>query len=263
MKLSEIDRNWDLVIIGGGITGAGILREAVRNGLKTLLVEQKDFAWGTSSRSSKLVHGGLRYLKEGRLMLTRESVKERERLLKEAPGLVEALDFKLPIYKDRGPGKWTMEAGLSVYDVIAGKWRHKFHTKETFADNEPLIDKKNLVGGFAFMDAQVDDARLVMRLINEAFEAGGHALNYTRAEKILRDDSGSVTGVLIKDFHSSEQVEVLATTIINATGAWAEKLHKSPEQGKHIRPLRGSHLIFPAELVPVKTPITFFNPEDK
>ncbi len=263
MKSEHLNKSWDLIVIGGGITGAGILREAVRNGFRTLLVEQKDFAWGTSSRSSKLVHGGLRYLKEGRLMLTRESVKERERLLKEAPGLVEPLDFMLPIFEDRGPGKWTMEAGLSVYDVIARKWRHKFHNKESVEALEPMIDPNGLVGGFTFMDAQVDDARLVMRLILEAVEAGGTAMNYTRAVKLNRDTAGNVTGVVLEDDDSAEQIEVLTGAVINATGVWAEGLHPSPEKGKHIRPLRGSHLIFPAEMVPVQNPVSFFNPSDK
>lgn len=263
MKNTKIEKNWDLVVIGGGITGAGVLREAVRNGFKTLLVEQKDFAWGTSSRSSKLVHGGLRYLKDGRLGLTRESVKERERLLKEAKGLVEPLDFMLPIFNDKGPGRWSMEAGLSIYDIIAGKWRHRFHSKEKFQKKVPLVDHNGLVGGFSFMDAQVDDSRLVIRLINEASDAGGCAVNYTRAEKILRDENGVVEGVLLEDSETSEQITINTPAIINATGAWAEKLHPSPEPGKHIRPLRGSHLIFPAGLVPIKNPVSFFNPKDK
>lgn len=263
MNLTNIEKNWDIVVIGGGITGAGILREAVRNGFRTILVEQNDFAWGTSSRSSKLVHGGLRYLKEGRLMLTRESVKERERLLKEAPGLVEPIDFMLPIYKDKGPGRWTMEAGLSVYDVIAGKWRHKFHNKDKTQKIEPLVDGKGLVGAFSFMDAQVDDTRLVLRLINEASDAGGTAVNYTRAVNIIRNEAGQVKEVVLEDTETHERVEITTGAIINATGVWAEELHPSPEQGKHIRPLRGSHLIFPADLVPIKNPISFFNPLDK
>ena len=197
---SEIfSKEFDLIVIGGGITGAGIFREAVRSGLQTLLVEQADFAGGTSSRSSKLVHGGLRYLKEGRLMLTRESVKERERLLKEAPGLVEPIDFMMPIFKNRGPAKWTMAAGLTIYDMMAKKWRHRFYRKKKFKTMGPMIDPNGLVGGFSFMDAQVDDARLVMRLINEAVEAGGTALNYTRAIKIDRDATGKVTGIDLED----------------------------------------------------------------
>jgi len=112
MGLQSLSKTWDLIIIGGGITGAGIFREASRMGLRVLLVEQKDFAWGTSSRSSKLVHGGLRYLKEGHFRMAKIAVAERERLLKEAPGLVESLGFLLPIYEDQSPGRRTMQVGL-------------------------------------------------------------------------------------------------------------------------------------------------------
>ena len=119
MDLKDIPNKWDLIVIGGGITGAGIFREAARMGLTTILIEQRDFAWGTSSRSSKLVHGGLRYLKEGHFKMTKIAVEERERLLKEAPGLVESLGFLLPIYEDQRPGKRTMQVGLSLYDIMA------------------------------------------------------------------------------------------------------------------------------------------------
>ena len=134
MTFSALDRSglldraqtgtFDLLVIGGGITGAGIFREAVRIGLKTLLVEKNDFAWGTSSRSSKLIHGGLRYLKEGRLLFTYDSVRQRQRLLDEAPGMVEPIHFMVPLYKGASPGRWTMKAGLSLYDMMAGDKHH-------------------------------------------------------------------------------------------------------------------------------------------
>ena len=132
MRLNEIPENWDLIIIGGGITGAGILREATRMGLKVILVEQKDFAWGTSSRSSKLVHGGLRYLKEGKFMLTKIAVEEREYLLKDAPGLVESLGFLLPVYEDQSPGRRALKVGLSLYDIMASEHQHEFYNAEQF-----------------------------------------------------------------------------------------------------------------------------------
>ncbi len=125
MSLKDLPKTWDLIIIGGGITGAGIFREAARMGLKVLLVEQKDFAWGTSSRSSKLVHGGLRYLKEGHFLMTKIAVAERERLLKEAPGLVESLGFLMPIYEDRSPGRRALQVGLSLYDIMARERQHR------------------------------------------------------------------------------------------------------------------------------------------
>ncbi len=129
---SELDQEWDMVIVGGGITGAGILREAARLGLHALLVEQRDFAWGTSSRSSKLVHGGLRYLKEGRIMLTRASVQEREQLLREGPGLIEPLDFLLATYDGDSPGRITYGAGLTIYDLLALRWSHRYYSAQDF-----------------------------------------------------------------------------------------------------------------------------------
>jgi len=215
--MKTIRKNWDLVIIGGGITGAGIFRETVRMDLNVLLVEQQDFAWGTSSRSSKLVHGGLRYLKEGKIFLTRDSIKERERLLKEAPGLVEPLGFWVPVYKDRGPGKWTLEAGLSVYDLIAKKRQHKFYDVQEFVKLVPHIDQKGLTGAFQFFDALVDDARLVLRLITEAIKSGGHALNYTSVETINRNDQGEVIGVTIKDVETNETKALSTSAVIKTS----------------------------------------------
>ncbi len=166
MDLENIEKSWDLVIIGGGITGAGILREASRMGLQVLLVEQKDFAWGTSSRSSKLVHGGLRYLKEGKVFLTKIAVEEREFLLQDAPGLVEPLDFLLPVYEDQRPGKRLLKIGLSLYDLLARERQHRFYDPVEFYKRTPLVKRKGLIGGFHYTDAQVDDCRLVLRLLN-------------------------------------------------------------------------------------------------
>ncbi|MBW1788011.1 MAG: glycerol-3-phosphate dehydrogenase/oxidase [Deltaproteobacteria bacterium] len=261
--LENLKADWDLVVIGGGITGAGIFRETVRMGLSVLLVEQQDFAWGTSSRSSKLVHGGLRYLKEGRIFLTRDAVRERERLLAEAPGLVELLGFLVPIYKGRGPGKWTLEAGLSLYDLIAKKRQHKYYDAEKLAALEPHLNQKGLVGGFHFFDAQVDDARLVLRLIFEAEAAGGCALNYTAAKTIHRNDSGEVEGVTLEDSETHESRFVSTGVVINATGCWAEHFHPSPDPKVHLRPLRGSHLIFSRKTLPVGHAVSFVHPVDE
>jgi glycerol-3-phosphate dehydrogenase len=262
MRLETIPPKWDLIVVGGGITGAGVFREAARMGLGVLLVEQKDFAWGTSSRSSKLIHGGLRYLKEGRLLLTRESVQERERLLKEAPGLVEPLAFLVPVYRDRGPGKWTLEAGLSIYDLIAGKRRHLFLSPAELFKLAPHIDQKLLSGGFQFYDAQVDDARLVLRLINEGIRFGGQALNYARAVEILRDSDKAVTGLRVADSEAPLTRNLTTGAIVNATGAWAKTLHPLPEANLHMRPLRGTHLIYPHHSLPIEQAISFMHPED-
>ena len=262
MNLESLPENWDLIIIGGGITGAGILRKAVRMNLRVLLVEQKDFAWGTSSRSSKLVHGGLRYLKEGHFLLTRDSVIERERLLKEAPGLVKPLWFLIPVYKGRGPGRLLLEAGLSLYDLIAHKDQHRFYSTSEFLKLVPHIDQNDLIGGFRFFDAQVDDARLVLRLISEAVQLGGAALNYTTAVRINRDFKGEVIGIEVKDTETNEVKTLSTRAVINATGAWAEMLHPLQDSSIHLRPLRGSHLIFPSRILPIDKAISFIHPSD-
>ncbi|MDA8137352.1 MAG: glycerol-3-phosphate dehydrogenase/oxidase [Desulfobacteraceae bacterium] len=257
----DLPKACDLVIIGGGVTGAGIFHETTRLGLRVILVEQRDFAWGTSSRSSKLIHGGLRYLKEGHLALTRDAVKERERLLREAPGLVTAIPFLVPIYKDHGPGRWTLEAGLSIYDLLAQKRRHRYLGPEEMATHLPFIQRNALNGGYEFYDAQVDDARLVLRLINEGRSAGGVALNYTAATSVDRDDQGRVRGVTLQDTETLASRSIECPAVINATGCWAERLHLSPHK-KHLRPLRGSHLIFPHDALPVTVAVSFTHPQD-
>ncbi|MBT8373265.1 MAG: glycerol-3-phosphate dehydrogenase/oxidase [Deltaproteobacteria bacterium] len=262
MSFNDLPKTADLIIIGGGITGAGIFREASRMGLKAVLVEQKDFAWGTSSRSSKLVHGGLRYLKEGHFLLTKIAVEERERLLKEAPGLVESLGFFLPIYEDQRPGKRTMQVGLSLYDIMARERQHRYYSAEDFQQMIPFIDSRGLKGGFYFMDAQVDDSRLVLRLINEAVASGAWALNYTAVRRVIRNREGQVVGVEVEDVETHETTSFYAPAVINATGCWAEKLHPSPEPKRHLRPLRGSHLVFPAAALPLREGFSFMHPQD-
>jgi glycerol-3-phosphate dehydrogenase len=262
MNLQNLPKIWDLIIIGGGITGAGIFREASRRGFKVLLVEQKDFAWGTSSRSSKLVHGGLRYLKEGHFLMTKVAVAERERLLKEAPGLVESLGFLLPIYEDQSPGRRTMQVGLSLYDIMARERQHHYYDAEEFIQMVPHINPNGLKGGFHFLDAQVDDSRLVLRLINESVAAGAYALNYTVVRHIDRNDEGQVAGVELEDVETHEIKNLFSPAVINATGSWAEKLHPSPEPQRHLRPLRGSHLVFAATAIPMNEGFSFMHPLD-
>jgi glycerol-3-phosphate dehydrogenase len=232
-------------------------------GLHVLLVEQKDFAWGTSSRSSKLVHGGLRYLKEGKFLLTKIAVEERERLLKEAPGLVESLEFLLPVYADQRPGKRTLKIGLSIYDIMARERQHRFYDAAEFARRIPIISREELTGGFCYLDAQVDDSRLVLRLINESLAEGSSALNYTAVTKIIRDAESEVVGVDVEDTETHDTRTFYTRAVINATGCWAENLHPSPEPNRHLRPLRGSHLVFPAQVLPVFQGVGFNHPLDK
>jgi glycerol-3-phosphate dehydrogenase len=256
--------DWDVLIIGGGITGAGILFEAARLGLKAVLVEGRDFAWGTSSRSSKLVHGGLRYLKQGKVMLTRASVLERQHLLEEGQGLIDPLGFLISVREGDFPGRWTFEMGLTVYDLLALRWDHRYYTPQDFRMLAPHVNRKDLEGGFRYGDAQTDDARLVLRVLQEAAAAGGTALNYVRAVDLLRstDGSGRVNGAVVHDELSGRTQEAHARVVINATGAWADGLRKLLGQDGRIRPLRGSHLIFPAWKFPAAQAVTFLHPLD-
>jgi glycerol-3-phosphate dehydrogenase len=266
---SSLDQPWDMIVIGGGITGAGILREATRLGLRTLLVEKRDFGWGTSSRSSKLVHGGLRYLKDGKLRLTRASVHERERLLEEGPGLIDPLGFLLATYEGDHPGRWTFSAALSIYDLLALQWSHRHYSADDFQMLAPHITQERLEGGFRYGDAQTDDARLVLRVIREAVAEGGAtpggctlALNYASVEEVLRKDD-LVCGVRLYDQVGDRSAEVRGRVVINATGAWADRLRGQVGALPRIRPLRGSHLIFPAWRLPVAQAISFMHPVDR
>jgi glycerol-3-phosphate dehydrogenase len=262
---SEVEQIWDIVIIGGGITGAGILREATRLGLRSLLVEQRDFAWGTSSRSSKLVHGGLRYLRSGQVALTRASVQGREQLLADGPGLVDPLGFLLADYEGDSPGRLLYSAGLTVYDLMAMQWSHRYYNPLDFQMLAPYISPTGLRGGFQYQDAQTDDARLVMRVLREAVSAGGVALNYVKAKQLVRHADGRLSGVVLEDRSGSEMEATktaAARVIINATGAWADELRGQVGAEKRIRPLRGSHLIFPAWRFPLAQAVSVMHPLD-
>ncbi len=260
------NNQWDVIVIGGGITGAGVLREAVRLGYRTLLVEQRDFSWGTSSRSSKMIHGGLRYLGSGDLKLTRHSLTERERLVDEAPGLVDRTDFYFGLRKGVFPGRWPFSILLWVYDRIAGVksfgYRNAQQSREVFEG----LGGEDLTGACYYTDGITDDSRLVMRVLQESIAAGGSAINYTRVRELLVED-GEVQGVVIEDIESSPRegsaITLKAPVVINATGAWADKLRNQVNPEKRVRPLRGSHLVISSQRLPVSDVYSFFHPEDK
>ena len=265
---AQIDQDWDVIVIGGGITGAGILREAGRLGLRALLLEQRDFAWGTSSRSSKLVHGGLRYLKQGDFALTRESVLEREHLLEEGPGLIEPLGFLLASYQGDKVGRLTYGAGLTVYDLLALQWSHKYYSPDDFRMLAPHISPVGLKGGYQYGDAETDDARLALRVIREAVADSTAdqpilALNYACVTGLRRDEAGLVDGVTVRDEVSGQTAVIPARLVINATGAWADRLRREVGEKARIRPLRGSHLIFPGWRLPVAQAVSFLHPLDQ
>ena len=257
---------WDMLIIGGGITGAGIAREAARRGLTVLLIEQKDFAWGTSSRSSKMVHGGLRYIASGDYKTTLLSVRERERMLNEASGLVNEMHYVMPHYKGKFPPPWIFNTLLRVYDGLAGKRYSKYFKKDAFLQLNPHIKQDNFLGASQFSDAVTDDSRLVMRVLDEAINDGAHAINYLKAESLITNEQGLVTGATLKDTSSednSHSYDVHAKVVVSATGAWADTLRmqasKQTEQSFHkqIRPSRGSHLVVSQERLPLNQAYTF------
>ena len=253
---------WDLVVIGGGISGAGVAQQAARAGWSVLLVEQRDYAWGTSSRSSKLVHGGLRYLKEGDLKTTLHSVRERERLLREAPGLVEPQSFLFADCPGRKPGRWLMQAGLAVYDLMAGQRGH-FHANLAATQMiAPGLAPPGLRGALVFQDAKTDDARLVLRVLQEARRLGATTLNYVAASG-LRLEHGRTTGLDLQDTLDGKTYGVRARCVVNATGAWADRLRAGAGSKPLLRPLRGSHLLVPAWRLPVAHAFSFMHAGDK
>lgn len=264
---------WDMLIIGGGITGAGIAREAARRGLSVLLIEQKDFAWGTSSRSSKMIHGGLRYIASGDYKTTLLSVRERERMLTEAGGLVNEMHYVMPHYKGKFPPPWIFNTLLRVYDKLAGKRYFTYFKRDAFLSLNPDIKQDKFLGASQFSDAVTDDSRLVMRVLDEAIHDGAHAINYLKAEALITDEQGLVVGATLKDTaeadNSNQTYDVYAKVVVSATGAWADTLRMQAsaqtEQSFHkqIRPSRGSHLVISQERLPIQQAYTFLHPADK
>ncbi len=259
--LKEISKKWDILIIGGGITGAGIFNEASRNGLSVLLVDEHDFCWGASSRSSKMIHGGIRYLYQGNIILTQHAAREREFLIKKYPGLIEPLKFVLPIYKGRKPSKFLAQTGIILYDLLAGKWNHGFWDTHKVEREIPGLDQHDLKGALHFEEGTTDDVRQVLRLLHEGTNFQCAPLNYIGVTKLIKDN-GKVAGAILHDKVSGNTFEVRSKLVINATGAWADDLRQQVSRKPQMRPLRGSHMIFPSYKIPVKHCITMLHPKD-
>jgi len=252
---------WDVIVIGGGITGSGILREAVRKGFRSLLIEQRDYAWGSSSRSSKMVHGGLRYLASGNISLTRHALQEREKLISEAPRLVQRLGYYFPLYKNRFPPRFAAGILFWLYDRLAGIRDHRRVSNGELGQIFHQLDTTELNGAFYYTDAVTDDARLTLRVLQESVRAGGKIRNYTRADQLLKNE-GRVHGLIAEDVETGKKIPLQAKVVINATGAWADRLGNAALAGMKIRPQRGSHLIIPADKFPVSQAIFILHPDD-
>jgi len=257
-NLSQLSTHWDVLVIGGGITGAGVALVASQLGLKVLLVEQQDYAWGTSSRSSKMVHGGLRYLSQGDFRLTRESLRERELFLRELPHLVKRMPYYFPVIKGQFPGRWAMGIALWLYDKLAGVSETRWYGRSQLKKRWPHYVNPDAIGAYCYADALTDDSRLVMRVLQEASANGAELMNYVKAQGILPLEG--VSQVTLVDAHTESTISIKAKQVINATGAWADELSG---QAAKIRPLRGSHLVLPAELLPVSSCLTLLHPRDK
>jgi glycerol-3-phosphate dehydrogenase len=256
------DDHWDLLIIGGGITGAGILLDAVSRGLKAALVEKKDYAWGTSSRSTKLIHGGLRYLKQLEVKLVREVGLERAIVYKNAMHVVRPEKMLLPIVEKGSLGRYTSSLGLWVYDWLADvekEERRKMLAKEETLKLEPLLGEKTLKGGGIYYEYRTDDARLTIEVLKKAVEMGGLALNYAEVTDFLKDNHG-ITGAVIQDQLSGADSRVKAKVVVNSAGPWVDDLRKLDENTlppRHLYLTKGVHLVAPRERLPLQQSVYF------
>jgi glycerol-3-phosphate dehydrogenase len=261
----DLDQPWDIIVIGGGITGAGIFNMAAQKGLKVILVEANDFAFGTSSRSSKLIHGGIRYLRNRQYDVVRESVKERERMLRESDRLVEPLPFIFPAYEDNQRETKLMKMGVIVYDLMVPKWQHRTLGKTPTQKALPALSDQNLVGGVRYYDARVDDSQLVLRVIMDGIRFGGSAINYCQVIELCKSKTGSVEGVIVEDKTGTMKpthIELRGKVVINATGPWSDALREQIKGAPKLRRLRGSHLVFSHEAIPLNAAVTMLHPRD-
>lgn len=244
---------WDIIIIGGGATGVGTAVDAASRGYTVLLVEQSDFGKGTSSRSTKLVHGGVRYLEQGNLSLVMEALQERGLLRRNAPHLVSDLAFVVPNYS------WWESPfygfGLKVYNMLSG--RYKFGptqrlSKEETLERLPTIKTEGLRGGVVYYDGQFDDARLLINLVTTATEQGATLLNYVQVIDLLHDTDGFICGVAVRDLETGRELEINSKVVVNATGAFCDPVRRmsDPEAKNMIAPSQGIHLVFPRSFLP-------------
>ncbi len=250
-KIKE-QKAWDVLVIGGGATGLGIALEACTRGYSTLLIEQSDFAKSTSSKSTKLVHGGVRYLAQGNVKLVREASVERGLLYKNAPHLVKNLRFIIPVYSRWSRLKYTI--GLKLYDWISGSLSlgsSVFISREEVIKHLPTINQKKLRGGVLYHDGQFDDARLAVNLAQTIFDHGGVAINYMKAKSLLKENE-TVSGVLAAGAESGEEHNITARTVVNATGVFADSVIEmdTPGTNKRIAVSQGVHIVLDKKFLP-------------
>jgi glycerol-3-phosphate dehydrogenase len=245
-QLQNREKIWDIAVIGGGSSGLGVALDAVSRGLSVALFEKADFAKGTSSRSTKLLHGGVRYLAQGDVFLVLEALRERGRLIKNAPHLTQNQAFIIPVYT-----RWDRiqySAGLKMYDYMSANLSlgsSHYISKEETISRMPGINPKGLFGGIVYHDGQFDDARLALSIAQTADHAGASILNYAKVVSLEKDSSEKINGLVVQDLISKKKYPVKARMVVNATGVFADKILQmdNPEAPKTIQPSQGIHLV--------------------
>lgn len=263
-SLQKLDNQFDIAVIGGGITGCGIALDAAQRGLSTVLLEKGDIASGTSSRSSKLIHGGLRYLKQMQFRITRLACRERDRMLALDPHLVKSIPCVYPAYQgDRTPG-WQVDLGLWMYDRLTGRpEKHRQLSRKEIAHMAPGLRTDTLDRALTYTDGVADDARLTWAVAATAHSYGAAVLPRAIAEGALRNTDGRVTGLLVRDLESDRVVPVAAQVVINAAGVWTDSVRfLLGLKGARLRPSRGAHVILPRTSIPLQAAVTFPAPDD-
>ena len=259
---------FDLVVIGGGIVGAGVARDAARRGLKVALVEAEDFAAGTSSRSSRLVHGGVRYLEHGYLHLVWESSRERRRLLQNAPHLVRPLQFTWPVYRGARVQRWQLAGALAMYDALAmfrNVGRHRRLGATQILETEPMLAREQLLGGATYWDAGTDDSRLTLANVMDAAGHGAVVMNHAPVQALTyASTNGAADGVEILDKLGGYTVHVHARLVVNCSGPWTDEIARLEDVnvGPAVRGTKGVHIAVPASRVGNVAAVTMLSPDD-
>ncbi len=259
---------FDLCVIGGGINGAAVARDAAMRGLRVALVEAGDFAGATSSRSSKLIHGGFRYIPQGQFLLVYHALRERERLRNlTAPHLVHPIRFLFPSYRGRGFGRSTMAAGLFLYDVLARSRKSERHlrlTSEKVLETEPLLNRDGLTGGVLYYDAVGDDARITLENVLDAALHGAAVANYAAVEGLSKA-GGRVATAGVLDLLGARRFEIRARAFVNAAGPWVDEIRRMDDAGAKpsIRLTKGVHLVFALKSLPVRGPLVLCDAEKR
>lgn len=263
--IEQSETLWDVVVIGGGSTGLGVALDSITRGYKTVLLEQHDFAKGTSSRSTKLVHGGVRYMAQGDILLVIEALRERGILLRNAPHITFNQQFIIPLYSKFDALKYTL--GLKLYDILAGNLslgRSKFIGAEEVLSRLPLLRRKGLTGGVVYHDGQFDDSRLAIDMVKKISGNGGLPINYCKVTGFNKDNTGKIIGVYALDQITGRSILLKSRVVVNATGVFADDIARLDDASLEptIRPSQGVHIVLPSKFLQSSSAIMIPKTED-